>query len=153
MKSNIEDSRAWRLFWMTIACPKTILAIGLVVIVAAAAFLPQLTKDTRSEAFMPADHPAVVYRDKVKEIFGLRDPMVLAVINEGETGVFNPQSLNLVHWLTERIADIPGIDPDRITSLATQDDIMGTEDGMMVEPFFEDPPETQAEADRIRENV
>ena len=153
MKPNIEDSRARRLFWVTTACPKTILTIGLVVIVAAAAFLPQLTKDTRSEAFMPADHPAVVYRDKVKEIFGLRDPMVVAVINEGETGVFNPQSLNLVHWLTERISDVPGIDPDRITSLATQDDIMGTEDGMIVEPFFEDPPETQAEADRIRENV
>jgi len=153
MKPNIKDSRAWRLFWMTTVCPKTILAIGLVVIVAAAAFLPQLTKDTRSEAFMPADHPAVVYRDKVKEIFGLRDPMVVAVINEGETGVFNPHSLTLVHWLTERIADVPGIDPDRITSLATQDDIMGTEYGMIVEPFFEDPPETQAEADRIRENV
>ena len=153
MKPHIEDSRAWRLFWVTTVCPKTILAIGLVVIVAAAIFLPQITKDTRSEAFMPEDHPAVVYRDKVKEVFGLRDPMVVAVVNEGETGVFNPHGLSLVHWLTERIADVPGIDPDRITSLATQDDIMGTEDGMMVEPFFEDPPDTQAEADRIRESV
>ncbi len=153
MKSDSKDSRAWRFFWMTTACPQTVLVIGVVLIIAAAAFLPRLTKDTRAEAFMPADHPAVVYRDKVKEVFGLRDPMVIAVINEGATGVFNPRSLSLVHWLTEKIADVPGIDPDRITSLATQDDIMGTDDGMIVEPFFEDPPETQAQADRVRENV
>jgi len=116
-------------------------------------FIPQLEKDTRSDAFMPPDHPALVYRNQLKEIFGLKDPMVIAVVNEGEHGVFNPQTLELVAWLTQRVEELEFIDPDRITSLATENDIMGTEDGMQVAPFFEEPPPTQAQANQVREAV
>ena len=153
MKMNILETRTGRFFWKVTAFPKAILAFTLLAIVVTAAFLPRLTKDTRSDAFMPPDHPALVYRDKVKEIFGLQDPMVVAVMNEGPTGIFNPHSLKLVSWLTERISEIPGVDPDRVTSLATEKDIIGTEDGMLVEPFFEEPPETQEEAEKVREAV
>ena len=153
MENTIFETRSGRFFWKVTAFPKAILAFTLLAIVVTAAFLPRLTKDTRSDAFMPPDHPALVYRDKVKEIFGLQDPMVVAVMNEGATGIFNPHSLKLVSWLTERISEIPGVDPDRVTSLATEKDIIGTEDGMLVEPFFEEPPETQEEAEKVREAV
>ncbi len=102
---------------------------------------------------MPADHPALVYRDKVKDVFGLKDPMVIAVVNDGKTGIFNPHTLELVAWLTQRIGTIDNIDPERITSLATENDIIGTQDGMVVEEFFASPPETQQQADQIREAV
>lgn len=119
----------------------------------AAYFIPTITRDTRAEAFISADHPALVYRDKVKEVFGLADPVVIAVVNNGPNGVFNPKTLELISWLTDEVSKLPGVDPERITSLATEKDIFGTEYGMLVEPFFEYPPETQAECDTIRENV
>jgi len=50
--------------------------------------------------------PALVYRDKVREIFGLKDPMVIAVVNEGEHGIFNPASLQLVEWLSLEIKEL-----------------------------------------------
>ena len=153
MDANILETRAGRFFWKVTAWPKTILVLALLLVVGTAAFLPRLTKDTRSDAFIPADDPSLVYRDKVKEIFGLADPMVIAVINEGPDGVFNPHSLQLVSWLSERTSELPGVDPDRITSLATENDIIGTEDGMIVEPFFEEPPSTQEEAEKVREAV
>ena len=153
MNHSFLESKAGRFFWSLTAFPKTMLAVGLLVILTAAAFLPQMTKDTSSDAFIPADHPALVYRDQVKEIFGLADPVVVAVINDGPQGIFNPRSLQLVSWLTEQITEIPGVDPERVTSLATENDIIGTEDGMLVDPFFEEAPETQAQADGVREAV
>lgn len=45
------------------------------------------------------------------------------------------------------------IDPERVISLATENDIIGTDDGMLVEEFFEMPPTTQQQADQIREAV
>lgn len=40
-----------------------------------------------------------------------------------------------------------------MTSLATEKSIIGTSEGMLVEPFFEQPPTTQAQADRIKAAV
>jgi predicted RND superfamily exporter protein len=115
--------------------------------------LPKLQIDPRAESFLPKDSPALLYRDKVEDTFGLTDPMVIAVINESATGVFNPHTLQLVQTLTDAVSDVEGVDADRVVSLATEDNIRGDEYGMLVEPFFEEFPETQATADQIRANV
>ena len=143
-------TRAEHFFEKVTQWPKTIILIGLLMIIATGSQIPTLQKDTRSDAFMPPDHPALIYRDKVKEIFGLNDPMVIAVVNTGKHGIFNPQSLALVEWLSIEVEDIKHIDPDRITSLATENDIIGTSDGMLVEPFFEITPSHQTTANNIR---
>lgn len=148
-----QPTKAERLFTRITSWPKTIIAVGIAIIIATAQHIPTLVKDTRSDAFMPADHPALLYRDKVKETFGLNDPMVIAVVNESDHGIFNPQSLALVEWLTYEIEQIDGIDPNRISSLATQNDIIGTDDGLIVEPFFEEAPLAQSSADAIRRAV
>jgi predicted RND superfamily exporter protein len=116
----------------------------------AAAFIPGLTKDTSSDAFIAKDNPARVYRDQVKKVFGLSDPFVIAIINHGPTGVFNPETLRLVQWLTDRVKKISNVDPDGVVSLATESNIVGTVDGMQVSKFFDPPPATQAQANAIR---
>jgi predicted RND superfamily exporter protein len=151
--SELHQTRAWYFFRCVTFWPKTIIALGLMLIIGFASFIPTLEKDTRADAFIPPDHPALLFRDKVEDIFGLQDPMVIAVVNEGEAGIFNPHSLALVEWLTRRLETVDSIDPERITSLATENDIIGTEDGMLVEPFFESPPPTQAAADAVRTAV
>ncbi len=114
-------------------------------------FIPQLVKDTRNEAFMPHDHPAVSYKERVEEIFGLSDRIVVAVVNDGPNGVFNPGTLALVHWLSGEISNAPGV--DRVTSLVTEKSIRGTETELIVEPFLEEPPTRQIEADAVRSEV
>ena len=143
------DSTAGRFFWRLTGFPKTVVVASVVFFAVSASFIPRLTQDTSAEAFIGKDHPVVVYRDKVEEIFGLADPIVFAVVNDGPEGVFNPESLALVSWLTDELYKLEGIDPERITSLATEKDITGTEYGMEVEPFFEVTPETQEEADAL----
>ena len=144
---------AWHFFTFVMDWPKSIIVAGVVAIIGFTSFIPMLEKDTRTDAFIPLDDPSLIFRENVTEIFGLQDPMVIALINEGENGVFNPHSLKLVEWLTRRLETVNNIDPDRITSLATENDIIGTEDGMLVEPFFETPPQTQKEANAVRTAV
>jgi len=148
------DRKFFASFFKTVTrYPKTILFWGFVIIFFGLWNLPDLQKDTTTEAFIPQDDSVLVYRNKVNEIFGLKDPMVIAVVNQGSHGVFTPQTLKLVQWLTDQIRDIKGINYDRITSLSTENNIIGTENGMVIEPFYETPPQTQAEADSIRKAV
>ena len=151
MQNN--QSLAHRFFTTITAYPKTIITLAFLIIVSTAAFIPTLTIDARSESFLPPDNPALVYRDQVEEVFGLKDPMVIAVVNKGEHGVFNPQSLQLVQWLTDEVMKMPEVNRDRVVSLATEDNITGNEEGMLVEAFFETPPSTQIEADNVRAAV
>ena len=116
-------------------------------------FTLDLQKDTRAEAFLPPGHPAVEYRHRVEEIFGLKDPMLVAVINRGAQGIYNPKSLNLISWLSEQIANLPGVDPDRVMSLSTEKDLSGGPDGLLIEPFLDGLVETSDEAARVRRAV
>ena len=150
---EVKQTLAWRVFWRITAFPRSSIFLGLALIVACAAFIPDLVKDTRSDAFLPDDEPALLYRDRVKVIFGLTDPMVVAVVNEGPQGVFNPHSLALVQWLTDQIAGLDNVDPDRITSLATENNITGYAQGMRVEPFWDELPTNQDQADAVRAAV
>lgn len=147
---NTENRLSRRFFFAVTAKPKTIVTIGILLIVLFAVWIPTLKKDTRADAFIPPDHPALQLRDRTRQLFGLEDPLVIAVVNEGRSGVFNPHTLALVDWLTERVKKLPQVDPERVTSLATENNIIGTDDGMLVEPFFERPPLSQAEADRVK---
>jgi len=146
-------TRAERFFEHVTQWPKTIILLGLLLIIATGSFIPTLQKDTRLDAFMPPDHPALLYRDKVEEIFGMKDPMVIAVVNEGRHGIFNPGSLKLIEWLSLELETIDNIDLDRITSIATENNIVGTDDGMLVKPFFDEAPDNQKTADAIRAAV
>ena len=153
----MEDYRgackAWIFFRGITARPKLILVLSFLIIFGTAVFIPKLTIDSRAESFLPDDDPALLYRDQVEETFGLKDPMVIAVINEGNQGVFNPQTLQLIQWITDEVMKMPEVNRDRVVSLATEDNITGDAEGMMVDPFFESPPETQEEADKVRAAV
>lgn len=118
-----KNSKAHAFFELVIKYPKAILALGIIFIVLVASQLPGIEKDTRVDAFIPADHQALVYRGKVKQSFGLKDPIVLAVVNDGPNGVFTPATLSLVTWLVEALEGIANVDPDRITALSTDNNI------------------------------
>ncbi|MFT7163159.1 MAG: putative RND superfamily exporter protein, partial [Bacteroidia bacterium] len=132
---NKQRTKATDFFYAVTNRYKIILGLSILLIVVAATFLPQMTRDTSTEAFIPKDDPVLLYRDNVREIFGLKDPMVIAVYNEA--GIYNPQTLKLIYEVGEQMKSLDGIDPDQITSLATENNITGTYDGMLVEPFYD----------------
>lgn len=148
---NSANPTAGIFFRWVVNHPKTVIAITLAFMVLMATFAPQLTKDTRADAFLADDNPALIYRDKVKALFGLSDPFVVAIV--AEDTVFTPAGLNTVSQLSEAIASVENIDPDRVTSLATENNIVGSSDGMDVSPFYSETIDNQSQADRVRDAI
>lgn len=142
-----------KLFRKIIRLRVPILVAGILAIGATASFLPQMTRDTSADAFIPANNPARVYREQVKETFGLADPIIIALFQEGEHGIFTPEALKVVETLTNQVQDLTNIDPDRVVSLATEKNIEGTNDGMEVELFFKHAPDSMAAATVMRERI
>ena len=90
-------------FQMVVTRPWTVIALSGLMLFASAAFLPTMVMDTRSDAFIDVAEPSLVYREKVEELFGLADPIVIAVTNDSSTGIYNPGSLMLVQPWTWRM--------------------------------------------------
>jgi predicted RND superfamily exporter protein len=114
-----------------------VLIASLVILAFFATQVGSLQKNTQTEAFINQDAPSLVYREKVEEIFNLKDPIIVAIVNETDQGIYNKESLNLVKWFSHELKQVENIDPDVITSLSTESNIEGTEDGMVIDKFVE----------------
>jgi uncharacterized protein len=99
--------------------PRAVLAASAVVVLAFAAFLPRLHQDSRVEAFLPPDEAVLALREQVQQRFGMADPMAILVVNDGPAGIFTLHTLGLVQRLSEAVQQVPGVDPQAVTSLAT----------------------------------
>jgi len=151
IKKEDYPMNAQNFFRWVVDHPKRIIAAGFLLIIVMAGFLPQLTKDTRADAFLAADNPALVYREKVKQLFGLSDPMVIAVV--AKDSIFTPQGLNAIALITESVAKLNNVDPDGITSLYSENNIVGSPDGLDVEPFYQNKITQQAQANTVRDAI
>lgn len=146
-----NNRRMEQLFRWLVSHPKRIIAASLAIIVLLGANLGQLEKDTRSDAFLADNNPALLYRDKVKEVFGLSDPIVIAVVSPDT--IFTTEGLDAVRRISHSVANIDNIDPEGVTSLATENNIIGTEEGMEVTPFISDDLPLSEQAEHIRNAI
>jgi predicted RND superfamily exporter protein len=112
-----------------------------------------LAKDTRSDAFLAPDNPALVYRDLIREQFGLSDPMLIALVADGEEGIYRPDILALIATLTQRVQALPNVDAGNTLSLATESLITGNVAGIEVLPLLDPLPDTPAAAHDLRAQV
>ena len=118
----------------------------------------QLHFEGDADAMIPPNDPVQAYHEAVEERFGIRDLIVIGVLNDNpeENGVFNPRTLGIVKEFSEKIALLPGIKAIRdedVASVATMDNITGTIDGMAVDPFMEQVPERQAAFEELKHAV
>jgi predicted RND superfamily exporter protein len=139
------------LFRWLVNHPKRVVFTGLIFMLALGSFVPNLTKDTRADAFLADDNPALVYREKVKLLFGLSDPMVIALV--ATDNIFTADGLNAVTAVTNAVIKLDNVDPEGLTSLATENNIVGTSDGMDVSAFFEGQLSQQSQADYVRDAI
>jgi predicted RND superfamily exporter protein len=151
MQPNVFETKAAAFYSKVIKWPKTIILSFVAVVGICFMSLPKMKIDNRVESYINEDNEALLTRNKVKEMFGLTDPFVIAV--ENEKGVFNPASLNLIAALSEESQQIKGVNPEKIVSIATEKNITGTVDGMDVSYFYDTKVESQAQADQIKDAV
>lgn len=112
-----------------------------------------LKTDTRSDAFLSPDNPALVYREVVREQFGQSDPMLVAIVATGPNGIYTPEILRLVKELSGDVATLENIDAENTLSLATESLITGNVSGIEVIPLLDPLPTSIEEANWVREQV
>jgi predicted RND superfamily exporter protein len=118
--------------------------------------LQSLRFEGDADAFIPQNDPVMSYNDLVEERFGIRDLIIVGVLNNNpaENGVFNPRTLATIKDFSEKIALLPGIKAIRaedVASVSTLDNITGTADGMAVDPFMETVPHSPESLDALKQ--
>lgn len=120
--------------------------------------LQSLRFEGDADAFLPENDPVMSYNDVVEDRFGIRDLIIVGVINKNpeENGVFNPRTLTTIKELSEKIALLPGVKAIRdedVASVATLNNITGTIDGMTVEPFMQTVPQSSDQLAALKRSL
>lgn len=131
-----------RIMWTITAYPKTTSIVVLLMTVGFFVQIKHLRSETSVDAFFPKSHPAIIYHYKVEDIFGVRSPMVLGVVDDGPQGIFNRRTLGIIARLTETLQQLKGVMEDDVDSLSTLKNIEGKGDFLDVKPFMREVPQT-----------
>ncbi|MGK5091464.1 MMPL family transporter [Deltaproteobacteria bacterium TL4] len=108
--------------------------VNLGVTVFFASQLPKLKINNEMETFIPKTHPVRALNDHLKEVFGDNNVIILALeVKEGT--IYQEVILRKIVELTEKLATLAGVED--VTSLANVKNIIGKEEGMVVEKIFD----------------
>ncbi|MBI5118625.1 RND family transporter [Candidatus Poribacteria bacterium] len=101
------------------------------------------------ERDLPEDDPILRTNRRFEEIFGERDLLMMALVND--EGIYNRKTLTKLLAITREVEGVQGVIPGSVKSLCTVKNIRSEESGLDVAPFFEEAPLTDEEALRVRE--
>ena len=134
--------------------PKWVFFGVLLLTVIAGLQIPSIKVDTDPENMLPADNPARVFHDHVKERFGLHDMIVVGVVNDSPGGIYNQQSLSELQQLSDAIVQMDGVVSQDLMSLDRVDNISQEGPGTIrFEWMMKQVPTDQAAIDQIRTSV
>lgn len=116
--------------------------------------IPKIKVDTDPENMLSEQQEERVLHNQIKKRFNLSDSIVVGLVNETQSGVFNPGSLALIHKLSAKILDIKGVVASDLMSISTVDNI--TQEGAGTIRFqwmMQNPPDNQKASLNIKESI
>ncbi|MFQ5455418.1 MAG: MMPL family transporter [Nitrospirota bacterium] len=140
---------------IVIKYPKTFIIIISILTILFYFKLRNIRGEYDARVFLPKGHPAIIYDEKVDEVFGVKDSIIIGVVNEKE-GIYNPDTLERIKRITEKVASLPGIIANRkidVASLSTASVFRGKEGSMGVEYLMEEVPYTREGIEKLKENI
>ena len=136
--------------------PKLVLITLIAITVFLALQLQNLRWETDARVYLPKGHPAIIYDEKVADLFGVKDSLIIGIVNDGEQGIYNTQSLERIQRITDRVASLPGVIAIRtidVASLSSATIFVGDEDSIGSIALMPEVPTDQADIDRMRKLV
>lgn len=108
----------------------------------------RLEVDPAIDRLLPEGDDERRFYDRARQLFG-SDQVLLLVLESDD--VFQPDVLESLQRITQRVEELPGV--QRVLSLASATQIEGHEDELHVGPFFEEVPRDLQELARLREAI
>jgi len=143
-----------KVYSIGIVYPKSIIAITVVVTLLLASQLSSIRWETDARVYLPKGHPAILYDEKVDGIFGVRDTVIIGIVNDQT--IFNKDSLARIQRITQKIASLDGVMAVRdidVISLSTATFFAGSETEIGAIPIMDKLPENQQDIDEIKRRV
>lgn len=135
--------------------PKSIVVIVLGLTVYFAFQLKKLHWETDARVYMPKGHPAILYDEKVEKIFGVKNAVIIGIVNE-DKGIYNPETLARIARITEKVASLPGVIANRtidVMSISTASAFVGDEESIGAERLMATVPKDQEGIDALKNKI
>ncbi len=134
--------------------PRLVFIATFLLVVVTAALMPRIQIDTDPESMLAVDQPDRVFHNYIKDRFGMHDAIVVGVVREDETGIYNPETLGALFRVTRAILQLDGVIQRDVMSVSEADNI--TQEGpgtLRFEWMMPEIPQTQARAEEIRQAI
>jgi len=135
--------------------PRTVILLILLITAFFASSLPGIYIENERKLQLPANHPIIRLDDEILEIFGGGKYAIVAV-EPVEGDVFQPWVLEKIRAITEGLASLPGVTPDRVLSLMSarvKSIEAGGPEEIVVGPLVPQIPRTPEESESLRRRV
>ena len=136
----------------SIARPKLIFGVVLLLTLAFAAQLPKIQLDTNPKNMLPPTSDVRVWNDGVDRTFALYEDTVVVGIAH-PTSVLNSATLEKVRNITAEILRIKGVAGRDVSSFTTIDNVTAVADGLRVAPPLTKIPASEAEMQVLRKTL
>lgn len=137
--------------------PKSVILVVVALTIFFALQLPNLRWETDARVYLPKGHPAILYDEKVDEVFGVKDSVIIGIVNDNDReGIFNPNTLARIASVTEKISVLPGVIASRtidVASLSTATIFTGTETELSTQRLMETVPADSEGIERLKKLV
>jgi len=131
--------------------PKTVVSLTLLMTALFAVQFPKARIDTDPENMLAAQQLDRVFYRQVKQEFGIRDLLVVGLVDEG--GILETPTLEKLARAAEQVLAIPGVVAEDVVSLATSDNITASEGTLVVRRFLDNVPRTHEALAQLRQAV
>ena len=136
----------------SIARPKLIFGVVLLITLVFAARLPEIRLDTNPKNMLPPTSDVRVWNDNVDRTFALyEDTVVVGIVHP--KSVLNKSSLEKVRDITAEILKIKGVAGRDVSSFTTIDNVTAEGAGLKVAPLVSTIPQRDAEFQTLRKTL
>ncbi len=140
--------------WVT-RHPKGIILVILLISAFLATSIPGLHVENERKLQLPGNDPIIRLDDEILTIFGGGKFTMIAVAPK-QGDVFQPWVLEKVKAITEKVQAIPGVDPDKVLSIASpkvKSIESGQEGEIVVRRLMPEVPRTAEECEALRRRI
>ncbi len=133
--------------------PAATLCVAAAITLAAATGLPRLELRTDGRALVPAAASAVLVDRQVRELYDVRDPIVVVLRSGHGDGIWNLSTLRRVEELTAAFRKLDGVRPFDVVSLATEPGFRHRPGTLTFRNLLEPLPESAAALAQTRGDI
>lgn len=133
--------------------PRTVLAAVALLTLAAMTGLSRLELRMDGRALVPPDSPAVLFDREVREVFGVRDSLVILLESRRPEGIYHPDFLRRLIAVTEAVRGLPGVPDEQIVSLVTERRDRVYPGTLEFRPFLDPFPGTPMLLEQLRGDI